>query len=358
MKLKYLVITFLLAWTYASNAQNVDIQLRNTGSVLEVWITPKANYNALVSSVVFTISWAATYNLDLGAAGTETVYAPSTLPLQVSGNIAQTTISNGSRKYRVYTSGGAGSSITLTNNVALKIMSVPIVSTGNNSTVQISIDNDAFINTNNFNYYFETSGTTDITGTTSSTVTAITLPLELTTFSGNTEGSSNRLNWTTKAERHVAQFTIERSFDGQNDWQTLGLPIKAVGNSSTTQAYSFLDNKPFELGYYRLKTLDFDGKTTFLSIISIQRPTAKRQTIKLSPNPTTNWLNLEFDSREAAAFTATIVDIQGRIVLKTAINGQIGLNYSALNVAQLPSGLYNLTLSSVHQKTTKQFIKQ
>ena len=353
MTIKYFILLLFCGLSRTAAAQCsggcMNIELKNTGNTLEAWLTPQANYTAVaVSGLRFTISWSASYNANLGTA----TALVATIPLGQSNG---PTTSN-SKVYVTY-SANSFATMNFTNGTAIKVLTVPVSLPTNVPMGSFNVTNDAYISSNNLDYYAELGGA-DKTGNTTSSVTAITLPLELATFSGNTEGSANRLNWTTKAERHVAQFTIERSFDGQNDWQTLGLPIKAVGNSSNTQTYTFLDNKPFELGYYRLKTLDFDGKTTLSNIISIQRPTEKRQTIKLSPNPTSNWLNLEFDSREVAAFTATIVDVQGRILSKTVINGQIGLNYSALNVAQLPAGLYTLILSNTKQRTTKQFIKQ
>ena len=349
MTFKYAFIVFLLTISSLSNAQNVNVELKNTGSVLEVWITPTANYTGLVGTV-FTISWNTSYNVDLSAETSNV----STIPVGVSGG--GSTLTSGSKKYRTY-SASASSSTALTNGTTLKIMSVPVVASGSPTTAQFSISNDAYTTANNFNYYFDVGGVNH-TGTPSSSAANVVLPLELTLFSGNTEGGYNYLHWVTQSERDLAQFILERSFDGQSSWRVIGSPIKAVGNSSIEQTYAATDAQPFALAYYRLKALDLDGTIRISKVISLRQPSSKTWVVKIAPNPVLGWLNFEFETDDAPVLTAKITDTNGRVVLQETINGHIGVNRPSFNLSNIPVGLYTLTLSSATQTTVQQFIKQ
>lgn len=94
------------------------------------------------------------------------------------------------------------------------------------------------------------------------------LPVELTTFTGVSDGNVNHLNWTTASETNCDNFEIEHSADGIH-FENIGSE-QGSGNSTTTITYSFDDENPFTgTTYYRLKQTDFDGSYEYSTIISI-----------------------------------------------------------------------------------------
>lgn len=370
MKIKHLLTALLFIAAQITThvqAQNVDIQLRNTGSTLEVWLIPKANYTGIVSNLTFVISWNTAYNVDLAAAGAETVHVP-TIPIQVSGNATQTSVVNGTRKYRVYASGGGASSMSLTNNAAFKIMSVPVPKTGTTPTGVFSISNDAFIVANFWNYYLEIGGN-DYTGNTSSIATSVPIPLELLTFEGVEKDKTAQLTWRTASEINFSHFEVERSTDAQN-W-TLVSTVKGQKDAqkdilsfsrNTEGAYFLNDDKAFtqsSLVLYRLKMVDNDGAFKYSKVVSVQQRTGDFSRLKLYPNPTQNDLHLLIDAPNAAIQTIDILDVVGKVWQHKTINLQKGQNQEILNVSALPTGVYFLqTVDNKGVKSIRQFIKQ
>ena len=357
MRLRYILFAFFLSFATLSHAQ-MDIQLRNTSNVFEIWLMPQADYSGLVTDVKFTISWDASYLLDLGAAGTETLHVPE-LVLVVSGNATQTTITNGSKKYRHYSLNTAGNK-TFTNNVALKIMSVAFSGQGSAGVGQFSIDNDAFITTNNLDYYFEYDGGTDITGVTSSLATNVVLPLELLDFRAVQADKSVVLNWKTANERNVSHFEIEKNTEATaKTW--LKIAQKEAQNGQNTEgAYFTKDADAFAQSntvLYRLKMVNQDGMFTYSKVIAQQR-TGDFTRLKIYPNPVTNAFQLTIDADRNTTQTIDIVDITGRIIQQVTLNVSKGVNHQTLDVHALPSSVYVLKMSdSKGQSQTLKWVK-
>lgn len=102
---------------------------------------------------------------------------------------------------------------------------------------------------------------------------ATTLPIELSSFTGENTGTKNKLKWTTATELNNDYFTIEKTVDG-NDFEIVGTQDGA-GNSNQLNEYSLLDNNVRSvINYYRLKQTDFDGKFSYSNLISIDNTTA------------------------------------------------------------------------------------
>jgi hypothetical protein len=104
-------------------------------------------------------------------------------------------------------------------------------------------------------------------------ITSQPLPVELADFKGQVEKDQTvKLSWTTQTELNVSHFDIERSVDGQNFAVLTSVASKSKGSNTNTRLdYSVQDLFPPKgLVYYRLKTHDFDTKTSDSKIISFQ----------------------------------------------------------------------------------------
>lgn len=94
------------------------------------------------------------------------------------------------------------------------------------------------------------------------------LPIELTSFDGEKVEKNNRLLWTTVSEMNNDYFTVEKTIDGIS-FEVVGVEDGA-GYSNQILNYSLMDNNVREVvNYYRLKQNDFDGKSVFSDLISI-----------------------------------------------------------------------------------------
>ena len=87
-------------------------------------------------------------------------------------------------------------------------------------------------------------------------------------FTVEKQGNSNELKWISLTEINNDYFTIEKSLEGDN-FEIVGL-INGAGNSTIKNEYELNDYKiePV-INYYRLKQTDFDGKSIYSELISI-----------------------------------------------------------------------------------------
>lgn len=122
------------------------------------------------------------------------------------------------------------------------------------------------------------------------------LPVSLTYFTANLkENKKVQLTWSTHTEENASHFVVERSTDGKS-FSEVGL-VLAHGTSWITQEYSFSDdlskseNTTF---YYRLRAVDFDGRTEFsrTRLISLKSNLTNTLTIKSYPNPVRSSLHI------------------------------------------------------------------
>lgn len=101
----------------------------------------------------------------------------------------------------------------------------------------------------------------------------VALPIQLISFTGKKSGENNDIYWSTASELNNDYFTIEKTLDGIN-FETVGFENGAE-NSIQSLDYSLTDfNVRKELNYYRLIQTDFDGKSTFSNVISIDNRTS------------------------------------------------------------------------------------
>jgi hypothetical protein len=160
------------------------------------------------------------------------------------------------------------------------------------------------------------------------------LPVELVDFSAKKESEYVRLNWQTTSESKNKGFEIHRSTDG-HDWQVLYFE-KGFGTSTIAHKYSFLDKNPSSnLLYYRLKQIDFDEKSTFSNIVTVQL--GREISVALYPNPVKGeevTLILQDDLSEP--INLSIFNAAGQLIgTKTIVNG-----VNRLNMSEFPTGLY------------------
>ena len=167
------------------------------------------------------------------------------------------------------------------------------------------------------------------------------LPVTLVSFAGNVEEAHNHIQWTTASELNNDHFELESSVDGKN-FTTLAT-ISGHGTTTETHQYSFNDYKyNMPSTYYRLKQVDFDGKSTTTNMIILTRMSnaSTSAVVSVYPNPTNDITTLSIDVQENAEATYTIHDITGKIVSEGAINCIAGMNNTTIQTGDLADGMY------------------
>jgi hypothetical protein len=94
------------------------------------------------------------------------------------------------------------------------------------------------------------------------------LPIELVEFKGESNGSFNKLSWTTASETNNDYFELEWSTDAAS-WETIH-QIEGT-NSDANQYYQHHHSTSTSSNYYRLKQTDYDGKYKLSRIIYVEK---------------------------------------------------------------------------------------
>jgi N-formylglutamate amidohydrolase len=172
-----------------------------------------------------------------------------------------------------------------------------------------------------------------------------TLPITLLKFEGFRFGTVNRLMWKTETEINNKGFDIERSTDGKAFEKWAYVPSKTKnGNSNAPFDYEIDDNTPLSnLTYYRLKQTDFDGKTTYSPIISIENQKGKNA-LTVYPNPSKGTFHIVINNKEEGQSIVTLYNMQGQLVFQKEMEQMQNVTDIKIALPSLSKGTYFLKL--------------
>jgi hypothetical protein len=175
------------------------------------------------------------------------------------------------------------------------------------------------------------------------------LPLDLLSFNGTNKGEYNQLNWITDNEVNFSHFELETSRDGYN-YETL-TNIPSNGLSNVRNSYSFNDNNPSQINYYRLKSIDLDGSYSYSNVIVIETK-LETNTGTLYPNPTSDIIKYSFNSETNEKLEIKVLDVVGKVVLRVETELEVGNNTIPISLSELPSGTYTIQIKHMNQMVT------
>jgi hypothetical protein len=176
------------------------------------------------------------------------------------------------------------------------------------------------------------------------------LPIQLLNFSYAFLNKTVKLEWQTATEINSAYFLVEKSTDGIN-FSTIGKEI-ATGISNSLKQYTFTDENPSAINYYRLKEVDKDGKYTYSNILlaTLQQT----QALNIIGNPVQNNLQVQINTNQSQTNQLSIFDFLGRKVKTFTV--QKGLQ--DIEVTSLSAGVYVLQLVIANgEVVNERFIK-
>jgi len=180
------------------------------------------------------------------------------------------------------------------------------------------------------------------------------LPVSLLQFSGNSNGSSNVLNWSTASEKDNDHFEVEKSLDGKTFTSISN--IKGNNNSNQVRYYQYTDEwTSAGIAYYRLNQYDVDGTSTLSQVISINS-TSLAPACTVSPNPFEESFTITGLLLEPQESTARLIlaDMSGRVFSDELQNVEQGKLQAG---SMLPAGLYTCTLITKKNTYSLRIIK-
>lgn len=166
------------------------------------------------------------------------------------------------------------------------------------------------------------------------------LPIELLSFSGSHQDTKNKLEWKTSSETNNDFFILEHSADAM--LFEVVCKVDGSGNTTNIMNYYAFDHAPYpQKTYYRLKQIDFDGRSKYSSIIVVE-DLSEISLTNVHPNPTTADLNFDFSSPVRGIVKIQIVDYLGRVVVSKFQKVEEGKSSLMTQMGELAKGVYTL----------------
>jgi Secretion system C-terminal sorting domain len=185
-----------------------------------------------------------------------------------------------------------------------------------------------------------------------------TLPIIVDYFTGIKQAAgTHKLDWKATPSGNVAIFELQHSKDG----------IRFANSNSTVADYNrclqpFTYTNMFPVSgknLYRLKMTDEAGKVTYSPVVLLINTTNGFDIISIQPNPVTNIATVEISSAIKEEVQIRINDQKGSIVKQQRISLEKGINQNLLELTNLSSGAYILTIiTGTGDKKSIRFIKQ
>ncbi len=175
---------------------------------------------------------------------------------------------------------------------------------------------------------------------TATTNCSIVLPVSLVSFNASlTSEQTVKIDWITESEVDCDYFDVERSQDGIN-WMIIHHQ-KGSGSSSSQISYKAFDTNPLSgISYYRLKQVDFNGKTNYYQAVSIDLSNVLDGILGLAPNPTKSVINLSYNSVTEGVVRVDLLNYSGQIVYSKQLFSSKGMNNALLDLESLDNGMY------------------
>jgi GEVED domain/Secretion system C-terminal sorting domain len=185
------------------------------------------------------------------------------------------------------------------------------------------------------------------------------LSVNLLSFDAKTiDNKAVKLNWSSANEAGLIGYEIERSADGSN-WNKLEQIFSKGNGQPGTFSYEYDDINPLKgKSYYRLKMLNADGKHTYSSVKNILIKEAVEE-VHISPNPASTKVSVSIKTTEKAVTTITLIDMQGKKVIKQTGILTAGVNDIAIsNFESLPAGVYTVQITVGQKIINQKLIKK
>ena len=154
------------------------------------------------------------------------------------------------------------------------------------------------------------------------------------------------------------QFSFASAIKNGVNWFFFEL-IQAAGNSTTLLDYSVVDSeKATDVVYYRLNQIDLNGESKIYGPISANCFETNDFTATVFPNPTTDIVTVEMNKPIAQTVSIQICGTDGKAIVQTTNQLEIGTTQIPLSVESLKAGVYTLKLVGINKLETIKLIVQ
>ena len=182
------------------------------------------------------------------------------------------------------------------------------------------------------------------------------VPVELTSFTANTDKNDVILTWNTATEVNNQGFEIQRKTS--SEYERVGF-VEGKGTTTEVQNYFFRDKDLLSGAYtYRLKQMDFDGSFAYSDEVEIEIDQPSVFYLGQNyPNPFNPSTNIKYSIPADGIVTLKVYDILGKEV-STLVNEyqQAGTFDVVFEGSNLASGVYYYQLITADLTATKKLM--
>ena len=187
-------------------------------------------------------------------------------------------------------------------------------------------------------------------------LTAGILPVELSSFNANVNGTSVTLNWSTASELNNNGFEVQRK--SGDEFVTIAF-VKGAGSTTEIQNYSYSDENLLVGKYsYRLKQVDFNGTFEYSNVINVDLFSPNEFVLDQNyPNPFNPSTIISFSVPQSSFVTLKVYDVLGNevstLVNETKEAGKYNISFDA---SGLSNGVYFYSINSDNFTSTKKML--
>lgn len=174
------------------------------------------------------------------------------------------------------------------------------------------------------------------------------LPVTFTGFYAKNGSGYTSLTWNIATESNVSGYEVQRSIDGSN-FSKIG--FVAATNSPS---YSFVDSKGGNAVYYRIKSIDVDGKYSYSIIVNV-KGLESDVVMKAFPMPVQNQLTIQHSAASSNS-KLEIVSADGRMIKALALVQ--GAQQTSIDLSSAKPGVYVVRFVNGLNIQSSKIIKQ
>ncbi len=165
------------------------------------------------------------------------------------------------------------------------------------------------------------------------------VPVELTSFTANSNNGTVVLNWSTATETNNSGFQIERKTG--NEFEVLGF-IAGNGTSTEIHNYSYFDKNVNAGKYsYRLKQIDFNGEFEYSKAVEVEVVVKDFSLLQNFPNPFNPSTKINFSLAVDSKVKLNIYNLLGEQVAQLLNSNLTAGNHDVVfDATNLNSGVY------------------
>lgn len=185
------------------------------------------------------------------------------------------------------------------------------------------------------------------------------LPVTGLQLSGVWENDAAALKWITLTEHNNRLFNIQRKYNSDFDFNTIGQKNSAYadGNSQTPTSYYWTDPADANKGpiLYRIRQENLDGQYSYSNIISIKPQNENVFIISIYPSIyVNNQLYIKIGSKPLEKMKVVVYDMKGSVILSQ----QLDYRSQWVPMPAISSGIYTLSIRSGAYHWAGKFMKE